>query len=40
MQKTVCILIKDTLKQGGLSQKEKQLNLYNIFSIFMFNELY
>ena len=26
--------------QGGLSKKEIQLNLYNIFSIFIFNELY
>ena len=26
--------------QGGLNKKEKQLNLCNIFSIFMFNERY
>ena len=26
--------------QGGLNKKEIQLNLYNIFSIFIFNELY
>ena len=27
-------------KQGGLSKKEIQLNLFNIFSVFIFNELY
>ena len=26
--------------QGGLNKKEIQLNLCNIFSIFIFNELY
>ena len=28
------------LKQGGLNKKKIQLNLCNIFSIFIFNELY
>ena len=27
-------------RQGGLSEKEIQLNLYNMFSVFIFNELY
>ena len=27
-------------KQGGLNEKKIQLNLYNEFSIFIFNELY
>ena len=31
---------KDGLNQGGLNKKEIQLNLCNIFSIFIFNELY
>ena len=29
-----------SFNQGGLNKKEIQLNLCNIFSIFMFNELY
>ena len=27
-------------QQGGSNKKEIQLNLYNIFSTFIFNELY
>ena len=32
--------IATLIDQGGLNKKEIQLNLCNIFSIFIFNELY
>ena len=33
-------ILKGTLMQGGLNKKKTQLNLCNIFFIFIFNELY
>ena len=36
----VSVILKINVDQGGLTKKEIQLNLRNIFSIFMFNELY
>ena len=34
------VRVEITENQGGLNKKEIQLNLCNIFSIFIFNELY
>ena len=33
-------LLRQSIMQGGLNKKEIQLNLFNIFSIFIFNKLY
>ena len=36
----LCDVMKVAYKQGGHNQKEIQLNLWNIFLILIFNELY